>query len=341
MSAANDVDGRQELQLRLQSFVGRKGATAVAPDPVNAAMIRHWCVALGDLNPVYRDEDFARTTVHGGVVAPPAMLQAWTMPGYGGEPVKDVVSEIYDYLDAQGYVGIVATNSEQDYLRSLRLGDRISATKTVASISEVKTTGLGEGVFVTTNIDIVDNNGELVGRQLHRVLKYKPDAAKEKAALSQNPETNASTAAKETARRPRPNVTADVKFFFEGAKQRKLLIQCCQDCQTLQHPPTAACAACGSYDLYAKEMSGAGTLYSFTTVHAPVVPPFKPPYVVALVELREGVRVVSELPDIEPAEVSIGMELQVDFLACDDDLTLPVFRPARARDRTARANSGT
>src|SRR5690606_11115376 len=126
-----------EVGRRLTAFVGRKGATMVSPDPVNAAMIRHWCVAMGDRNPVYRDEAAAKTSVHGGIIAPPAMLQVWTMPGYGAEPAgADAVAELYELLDSQGYSSIVATNSEQAFLRPLRLGDTIAATETIASISE-------------------------------------------------------------------------------------------------------------------------------------------------------------------------------------------------------------
>jgi len=63
---------------RLQSFVGRElGAPLVARDPVNESMIRHWCDAVGDANPVYTDPDAAATSVHACVVAPPTMLQTW------------------------------------------------------------------------------------------------------------------------------------------------------------------------------------------------------------------------------------------------------------------------
>src|ERR1700704_4426337 len=133
---------RGDLRQQLRSFVGRKGASVTARDPFNAAMTRHWCVALGDSNPVYLDEQFARTTVHDGLIAPPAMLQAWTMPGYAVAAIEDAVSELYGVLDANGFVGIVATNSDQDYLRPLRLGETITATKTIADVSDIKTTGL-------------------------------------------------------------------------------------------------------------------------------------------------------------------------------------------------------
>ena len=314
-----------ELTQRLAGFVGRLGAPRVAPDPVNAAMIRHWCAALGDRNPVYRDDAAARAAGHGGVIAPPAMLQAWTMPGYAAQaPGPDAVAQLYELLDASGYHAIVATDSEQDYLRPLRLGDVLTAVKTIASISDEKTTALGPGFFITSRIDIVDADGAAVGRQLHRVLKFRPAARNSAAAVP---------ASDPAALRPRPNVTQDTRFFFEGAKAGRLLIQRCNACAALQHPPTAACAACGSLDLGVQQASGRATLFSHTVVHAPVVAPFKPPYLVALVELEEGTRLVTELVDIAPVDAHIGMALEVDFAQVDAELVLPVFRRATGAER--------
>ncbi|QHE84838.1 MaoC family dehydratase [Hydrogenophaga sp. BPS33] len=153
------------LAEQLTGFVGRQGAAMVSPDPVNPAMIRHWCAALGDENPTYAETG----------TAPAAMLQVWTMPGWKPvSPGPDAVADLYACLDARGYTSIVATDSEQDYLRPLRHGETVTATKTIVSISDEKTTGLGRGFFITSHIDVVDARGDLVGRQLHRVLKFKP-----------------------------------------------------------------------------------------------------------------------------------------------------------------------
>ena len=70
-----------EVRAALEEYVGKPmGPASVAPDPVNVPMIRHWVDALDDRNPVYLDDDFAQSTHFGGIVAPPAMLQAWSMP---------------------------------------------------------------------------------------------------------------------------------------------------------------------------------------------------------------------------------------------------------------------
>jgi acyl dehydratase len=74
---------------RLLAMVGAKHAGDVARDPVNGAMIRHWCDAMTDANPVYTDPDAAAKSIHRGIVAPPAMLNAWSMPGLPGRRSND------------------------------------------------------------------------------------------------------------------------------------------------------------------------------------------------------------------------------------------------------------
>lgn len=295
----------------LQSYVGRNGGPQMARDAVNAAMIRHYCVALGDSNPAYSDANVAGRTIHGDVIAPPAMLQVWTMPDPFAQPGTDAVSDLHALLDRHGFTGIVATNSEQDYHAPVRIGDVLNATKMISAISDEKQTALGPGYFITSTVTWINQAGDRVGTQLHRILKYRP-------------KTTATTTAP-GALRPRANATQDTAFYFDSAKQRELRIQGCDSCQALQHPPMAACRACGSLALSPRLMSGRGTLFSYTIVHAPS-PPFEPPYPVILVALDEGPRVVSELHGVPLDEIQIGMPLEVDFLVCDPELTLPVFR---------------
>lgn len=131
-------------------------------------------------------------------------------------------------------------------------------------------------------------------------------------------------------RRPRPAVTADTAYFFEGAREHRLLVQRCDACGRLRHPPSPVCPECRSYEWEAVPVSGRGELYSYTVNHHPQVPPFEYPLLVGLVELEEGLRVVADLIGVEPADVRIGMPLEVEFVECDSDLTLPMFRPAPA-----------
>src|SRR6185437_11381874 len=89
----------------------------LARDPVNLPLIENWVEAIGDTNPVYTDQDFATASVHGGLVAPPAMIQVWTMQGQastagsGTDPTGLIVSA----LDEAGYTSVVATNCDQVY----------------------------------------------------------------------------------------------------------------------------------------------------------------------------------------------------------------------------------
>lgn len=129
---------------------------------------------------------------------------------------------------------------------------------------------------------------------------------------------------------PRPGTTPDTRFFWEGLRHHRLLIQRCAHCYRLQHPPAPMCPACHSLELDAIAASGRGTVHSFVVAHHPPVPPFPYPNVIVLVELEEGTRLVSRLVGVDPDDVVIGMPVEVDFETVDDDLVLHLFRPRAA-----------
>jgi 3-oxo-4,17-pregnadiene-20-carboxyl-CoA hydratase alpha subunit len=313
------VTASETLMDRLRSFVGRaSGEPLVGRDPVNEAQIRQWCDAIDDRNPVYTDEVAAAASVHGGLVAPPTMLQAWTMQGLRPERTLGPgapMPQLLEALDQAGFPAIVATNCEQEYVRYLRPGDRIAATTVIEAVTEEKRTALGPGHFVTTVITYTDEKGEAVGTQRFRLLVYRP--------------VEAAAPAQRTAKRPRPATSRDTEFFWEGAARGELLIQRCSSCGTLRHPPRPACGSCRSFEWDALRASGRGEVYSHVTMHHPVVPPFEAPYDVALVQLEEGVRLVSNVVGVAPDEVRIGMPVEVVFEKVDDELTLPLFRPRK------------
>ena len=143
-------------------------------DPVNQPMIRHWCDAMGDDLPVYTDVEAARAAGHPDVVAPPAMLQAWTMPGLRLRGVEDGSTRARVKLADAGYRSVVATDCQQTYHRYLTLGDHLYATTRLDSVSTRKQTALGEGYFLTTVTEYRDQRGELVGEMSFRVLWFKP-----------------------------------------------------------------------------------------------------------------------------------------------------------------------
>ena len=147
-------------------------------DKVNPAMIRHWCEAMGEQAPIYTNPQAARTEGFDGVVAPPAMLQAWCMPGFGDHyPPGSESSEpmaVLPLLEAAGYPAVVAVNCEQEYARYLEDGDEIYYRSSIESISDRKTTALGVGFFVTQLCTYYDQRDEVVGTMRFRVLQYRP-----------------------------------------------------------------------------------------------------------------------------------------------------------------------
>lgn len=172
-----------DLRARLDALIGQpisSGQPVQAPDPVNKAMIRHWAYALSDFNPAYLDEEFARGSRYGGLVSPPVMLQSWTMAPpklegiheRGGVPVELGENPLQFLADA-GYTGIVATNSEFEIERYPRVGDDISAETVFETISDEKKTAMGTGFFVTWITTYRNQDGEILGRQRFRTLRFK------------------------------------------------------------------------------------------------------------------------------------------------------------------------
>lgn len=287
-------------EVRLKAYEGRAAAVAgVGKDAVNEPMIRHWCEAMGDTNAAYTGPD---------AVAPPTMLQAWTMGGLSGHGGRsDAYDELLGLLDEAGCTSVVATDCAQEYLRPLRPGDEITFDAVIESVSERKTTKLGAGHFVTTRMD-VRANGEPAGTHRFRILKYSPARTKSKAA------------------RPRPVVNRDNAGFWEGVGRHQLLIQRCGGCGTLRFPWLPGCGACGSPEWDTVEASGDGTVYSYVVMHHPPFPAFDPPYAVGLIELAEGVRIVSNVIGVPYDKVRIGMPVRLRFERYDEELVLPVFR---------------
>jgi uncharacterized OB-fold protein/acyl dehydratase len=314
------------LSERLQTFVGREiGAPDAARDAVNEAMIRQWCEALGDANPVYTDSTAATASVHAGIVAPPTMLQAWILPGMEmarpmAEQRQDLQKQLHLFLDANGYSAVVATDCEQEYHRYLKPGDRVSATTVIESISPEKATALGIGFFINTRTTFRDQAGEIVGSMAFRVLKFKPH---------QQPapvQSGAAAPAKPT--RPRPPLGHDNAWWWEAIGKGVLPIQRCKDCGTLRHPPRPMCGKCQSTEWDSIEASGKGTVYSYVVLHHPQFPGFDYPLVAAVIDLAEGTRLVSNVVGVDPVAVRVGMPVQLSIEAVDENLKLPLFRPA-------------
>jgi uncharacterized OB-fold protein/acyl dehydratase len=277
-----------------------------ARDPVNQPTINNWVEALGDRNPIYTDEAAARNAGHPGIVAPPAMIQVWTMFGLGGErPSDDPMGPMMELFDDAGYVGVVATNCEQTYHRYLRPGEEVSIASEMRDVVGPKQTALGEGWFINQHITWRVGD-EDVAEMEWRILKFKPREA------APTPKSQV-PADLDADAMMRPSVSRDTAFFWEGVKAHELRIQRLQD-GSLQHPPVPALWQDKGQSIDYVVASGTGTVFSFVVHHAPKVPGRTLPFVIALVELAEGVRLLGELRNVDPAEVKIGFPVRATYI---------------------------
>ena len=282
-------------------------------DPINQPMINNWVEAIGDANPIYVDAGAARAAGHKGVVAPPAMAQVWTMGGlHYTRSSDDPLGLMMGILDDAGFTSVVATNCDQTYHRYLTLGEEVTVTTKLDNVVGPKKTGLGLGWFVTTrNIWYVGD--EAVAEMVFRVLKFAPEAK---------------PTAEDTSEAIRPVVSQETEFFWEGARVGELRIQRVED-GSLRHPPIPAIWQDKAAPIDYVVASGKGTVFSFVVHHAPKVPGRTLPFVVALVELDEGVRVLGGLRVIETSEVTVGLPVEAEFLRVDENFTLPAWKAIR------------
>jgi uncharacterized protein len=288
-----------------------ESAPRTGRDPVNQPMVNNWVEAMGDRHPAYVGD----TELHGGPVAPPAMVQVWTMQGL--TPLRDPDDPLYatmNMLDEAGYTSVVATDCEQTYDRYLRQGEQLTITTRLESLVGPKQTALGEGYFSTTR-NIWRVGDEQVATMLFRILKFRPKPS--------DPPKPAPTS------QLRPQRNLDTEFFWEGTRAGELRVQRCASCGALRHPPGPSCPACHAHTRDFLVASGRGTVHSYVVHRHPPVPGREVPFVLVLVDLEEGVRMVGELLDASPDDgVEIGAAVQVEMVTVDDDLTLPAWRLA-------------
>ncbi|GAA0992223.1 OB-fold domain-containing protein [Acrocarpospora macrocephala] len=285
-----------------------EGPRLPTPSPVDRTTIRHWTEAMGDTNPRYQGPD---------AIAPPAMIQVWSMDGLNGRKrTRAPLDDLLDALDAAGYTGVVATNCEHIYHRPLVPGEELTSATRTTDMTGLKKTALGDGYFVTWQVTWYAQD-EPVAEMIFRLLKFRP---REERSPSEG-------------RKPyplRPAVNRDTEFFWEGARSGELRIQKCGDCGELRHPPGPVCPSCRSVKRTYAVAAGTGVVYSYVVHHNPPVPGRETPFVVAVVELPEGVRIVGNVVDCAPAEVEIGMPVRVTFREMDDELTLPLWTPGES-----------
>ncbi|NQT72939.1 MAG: MaoC family dehydratase N-terminal domain-containing protein [Chloroflexi bacterium] len=170
---------------KVAHLVGQSSPFHEPHDIVTKSDIRHWCEVMQDSNPLYTDEEYAQDSRYGSIIAPPSMVQTWSLDDmhdalqrfvHANQPFKeDPHNQLFDIIDSEGYNGVVATAQEQWYLKSIRPGDTIRSKITVANVSKYDHhTRQGVGRYVDIVFTFINQRDEEVCKASFRVLKYKP-----------------------------------------------------------------------------------------------------------------------------------------------------------------------
>ncbi len=130
-------------------------------------------------------------------------------------------------------------------------------------------------------------------------------------------------------RRPIPQASPETRHFWEGTKSGELRLQSCDECNRVYFPPRPFCPGCGSRSVSVFAASGKATLYSYVINHRRH-PAFDGPYAIAVVELEEGPRMMTNIVESPqtPEALQLDMPLEVTFEQLSDKISLPLFRPA-------------
>ncbi len=130
--------------------------------------------------------------------------------------------------------------------------------------------------------------------------------------------------------------------FWEAARAGRLVVQECQSCRQSWHPPLPRCPHCHAAGLGWRPVSGEGTVYTYTVVRHPTHHAFadEVPYVVALVALAEGPRLVTALLGVAPDEVRVGQPVRAVFRDVAAGVALPYFEPDAGRAAAQRGSLG-
>ena len=293
-----------------------------AKDAVNEAMIRHWTEAMGDSNPAYTDADWAAGSARGKTIAPPAMMHAWNQEGFAvttgraSDPQTDMVELFNEY----GFTGVLGTNVTQEYVREVAPGDTVYMEQIIDTISERKATARGIGYFFETLATFSNQDGEKIGTQRFRVLKFIPQEQPAAAAPSDDK-------LEVPTRIPSPR-GHDNGWWWKAVDEGKVLIQRCKSCQELRHPPRPMCGECQSMEWDSIESTLEGEVISYTCLRHPSIPGYPKDPICAVIKLAEGTNLVANIAGCEYDDVSIGMKLKGKVEQVDDKTMLPQFYPA-------------
>ena len=129
--------------------------------------------------------------------------------------------------------------------------------------------------------------------------------------------------------KPLPTVVGEIRAYWDACRRGQLLIQRCEKCGEYQFYPRGICAHCWTESPAWVVASGKGTVWTYTVTYQNRTTGFdQGPYVLALVELEEGVRMFTNIVDCDPGQVHIGMAVEVTFQRATDQISVPYFRPA-------------
>lgn len=174
--------------LQLEDLTGQRLGPYTSFHPVNEVQIWQWCRAMGDSNPLYLDRAYHARAGIAAPLAPPTMMQMWTMrdidfhyaPGSTEEPPYRVLDE----LAAAGFPGNVAVSYDITFLHYLAEGDRVHHYTTVVTISGLKSTALGQGHFVTERVEYLDQHERLFAEAYITYFQYQPAVTAETGSTS-------------------------------------------------------------------------------------------------------------------------------------------------------------
>ena len=170
---------------KLKGFLSVKGPMAEPHDEVTRSDINHWCEVMHDDNPLYTDEEYAKKSKYGTIIAPPAMIQTWALDTFYSAIVRfkegvtidmeNPDSQVVAVLNNAGYTSVMATKQALEVFGPVKLGDRISCQKSLSRISDFDHfTRQGIGRYVDIVYTFFNQDGEVVSTLTFTILKYKP-----------------------------------------------------------------------------------------------------------------------------------------------------------------------
>ena len=173
----SSMDEQREPQ-KLKTLIGKRLGPYRGFNPVNRAQVWQWCTAMGDNNPLYLDDDYRQQTEFESLVAPPAMMQVWTMrdfnDNYAPGSTQSQPYQVFDEMSELGYTRNVAVSYDIQFSRYLTEGECPIHHTTIIKISDRKQTALGEGFFVTEKLDYSTELGRPFAEALISYFQYKP-----------------------------------------------------------------------------------------------------------------------------------------------------------------------